>query len=163
MVFNLALYIVTARQGNGHLLGVVGMAAVIGYFGVAWWFARRGTAGAPGTNSFAFAGAALLALALPQATGSFLLTLPVISLIAIVMAIMSRVWENGGFRAITYLLTIYCCGALAACLHGDGAGNGCHRHAAGRSSGLYRHQPLSVVPPLSATHGTVNLQPLRPE
>ena len=122
VIFTLALYMVTARQGNGHLLGVVGVAAAIGHFGVALWFARRGTAGAPGTNSFAFAGAALLALALPQATGSFLLTLPVISLVAIVMAIMSRVWENGGVRAITYLLTIYCCAALAASLHGEGAG-----------------------------------------
>jgi uncharacterized membrane protein YraQ (UPF0718 family) len=86
------------------------------------WFARRGTAGTPGTNSFAFAGAALLALALPQATGSFLLTLPVISLVAIVMAIMSRAWENGGLRAISYLLTSYCCGAVAAFLQGEGKG-----------------------------------------
>ena len=122
VVFTLALYIVTARQGNGHLLGAVGVAAAIGHFGVAYWFARRGTAGAPGTNSYAFAGATLLALALPQAAGSFLLTLPVIALVAIAMAIMSRVWESGGLRAITYLLTIYCCGALAACLHGEGAG-----------------------------------------
>ncbi|MGD0586268.1 MAG: hypothetical protein ABSA86_10930 [Oryzomonas sp.] len=123
VVFSLALYMVTARQGDGHLLGAVGVAAAIGHFGVALWSARRGTAGAPGTNSFAFAGAALLALALPQATGSFLLTLPVISLVAIVMAFMSRVWENGGLRAITYLFTIYCCGALAACLHGEGTGS----------------------------------------
>jgi hypothetical protein len=122
VVFTLALYTVTARQENGHLLGVIGAAAAIGHLGVALWFARRGTAGAPGTNSYAFAGATLLVLALPQATGSFLLTLPVISLVAIVMAVMSRVWENGGLRAITYLLTIYCCGALAACLHGEGAG-----------------------------------------
>jgi hypothetical protein len=122
VAFTLALYLVTARQGNGHLLGVAGVVAAIGHFGVALWFARRRTACAPGTNSFAFAGAVLLALALPQATGSFLLTLPVISLVAIVMAIMSRVWENGGLRAITYLLTIYCCGALAAFLHGEGTG-----------------------------------------
>lgn len=122
VVFTLALYIATAGHGNGRLLGVVGVAAAIGHFGVALWFARRKTAGASGTNSFAFAGAVLLALALPQAAGSFLLTLPVVSLVAIVMAIMSRVWENGGIRAITYLITIYCCGALTACLHGEGAG-----------------------------------------
>jgi hypothetical protein len=122
VVFTLALYMVTAMQGNGHLLGVAGVAAAIGHFGVALWFARRGTSGVPGTNSFAFAGAVLLALALPHATGSLLLTLPVISLIAIVMAIMSRVWENGGLRAISYLPVIYCCGALAALLHGEGAG-----------------------------------------
>jgi hypothetical protein len=122
VVFALALNLVTARLGNGHLLGVVGVTAAIGHFGVALWFARRGTAGATGTNSFAFAGSTLLALALPQATGSFLLTLPVISLGAIVMTIMSRVWENCGLRAITYLITIYCCGALAVCLHGEGTG-----------------------------------------
>ena len=121
VVFTLALYVVTARQGNGHLLGMVGVAAAIGHFGVSLWFARHGTAGARGTNSFAFAGATLLALALPQAVGSILLALPVISLVPIVMAIMSRVWENGGLRAITYLLTIYCCVVLAVCLHGEGA------------------------------------------
>jgi hypothetical protein len=122
VIFTLALYMVTARQGSGHLLGAVGVAAAVGHFGVALWSARRGSAGAPGTNSFAFAGAVLLALALPQATGSFLLTLPVIALVAIVMAVMSRLWENGGLRAQSYLLTIYCCGAVAACLHGEGTG-----------------------------------------
>lgn len=120
VLFALALHIVTAQRGNGPLLGAIGVAAAIGHLGAALWFARRGAAGIPGTTSFACAGAALLALALPQAAGSFLLTLPVISLVAIVMAIMSRVRENGGLRALTYLLTIYCCGALAACLHGEG-------------------------------------------
>lgn len=122
VVFTLALYIVTAWRGDGHLLGVIGVAGAVGHFGAALWFARPGTAGSHGTNSFAFAGAVLLALALPQAAGSFLQTLPVISLVATVMAIMSRVWENGGLREITYLLTIYCCVALAAYLHGEGPG-----------------------------------------
>ena len=121
VMFSLALYFVSSGQGNGHLLGMIGVAAAIGHFGVSWWFARLGESGASGTNSFAIAGSVLLALALPQAVGSFAMTLPAISLVGIVMAIMSRVWENGGLRAITYLLTIYCCAALAACVHGEGA------------------------------------------
>jgi len=87
-----------------------------------FWCARRSIAGAPGTNPFAFAGGALLALALPAATGAFVMSLPVISLAAITMAIVSRVWENGGVRATTYLMSIYACTALAFMLRGEGPG-----------------------------------------
>jgi hypothetical protein len=89
---------------------------------MSFWCARRGIEGAPGTNTFAFAGGTLLALALPAATGSFVLSLPVLSLVAITMAIVSRVWENGGVRGTTYLMNIYACATLAFVLRGEGPG-----------------------------------------
>jgi hypothetical protein len=120
--FTLARHVVEAWQMNVNLLGVIGLLGAAGFFGMAFWCARRGIEGAPGTNTFIFAGSSLLALALPAATGAFVLSLPVISLVAITMAIVSRVWENGGVRFATYLMNIYACLALAFMLRGDGPG-----------------------------------------
>lgn len=120
--FTLARHVVEALQMNVNLLGVIGLLGAAGFFFMAFWCARRGIEGAPGTNTFMFAGSTLLALALPAATGAFVLSLPVISLVAITMAIVSRVWENGGVRATTYLMNIYACLALAFMLRGDGPG-----------------------------------------
>jgi hypothetical protein len=120
--FTLARHVTEAGQMNVNLLGVIGLLGAAGLLGLTFWCARRGIEGAPGTNTFAFAGAALLALALPAATGVFALSLPVISLVAITMAIVSRVWENGGVRSTTYLMNIYACVALALMLRGEGPG-----------------------------------------
>jgi hypothetical protein len=120
--FMLARHVVEAWQMNVNLLGVVGLLGAAGLFGMTFWFAGRGVEGAPGTNTFACAGGALLALALPATTGSFVLSLPVLSLVAITMAIVSRVWENGGVRSTTYLMNIYACLALVFALRGEGAG-----------------------------------------
>jgi uncharacterized membrane protein len=51
------------------------------------------------------------------------MSLPVISLVAITMAIVSRVWENGGVRATTYIMSIYACLALIFVLRGEGPGS----------------------------------------
>lgn len=120
--FTAAHYVVSGWNANTYLLGTIGVVAAAGHFMMTSWLARRGAGGAPGTNSFAVAGGALLVLALPPASGSFLLTLPVVSLAAMVLAIMSRVRENGGVRVTSYLLTIYGCVALAALLQGEGPG-----------------------------------------
>jgi hypothetical protein len=120
--FTLARHVIEAWQMNVNLLGVIGILGAAGLLGMAFWCARRGIEGAPGTNTFAFAGGTLLALALPAATGAFVMSLPVISLVAITMAIVSRVWENGGVRATTYLMNIYACVALAIVLRGEGPG-----------------------------------------
>lgn len=120
--FTLAGHVVEAWQMDVKLLGVIGLLTAAGLFGVTFWCARRNVEGAPGTNTFAFAGGTLLALALPAATGSFVMSLPAISLVAITMAIVSRVWENGGVRGTTYLMDIYTCMALAFVLRGEGAG-----------------------------------------
>jgi hypothetical protein len=120
--FTLARHVTEAWQKNVNLLGVIGLLGGVGLLGMMFWCARRDKQGAPGTNTFALAGSTLLALALPAATGSFLLTLPVISLVAITMAIISRIWENGGVRFTTYLMTIYTCVALVFMLRGAGTG-----------------------------------------
>lgn len=120
--FTLARHVVEAWQMNVNLLGVIGLLGAASLLSMTFWCARRGVEGAPGTNTFAFAGGALLALALPAATGAFVISLPVISLVAITMAIVSRVWENGGIRVTTYLMNIYACVALVLVLRGEGAG-----------------------------------------
>lgn len=120
--FTLARHVIEARQMNASLLGVIGLLGAAGLLGLTFWCARRDADGAPGTNTFAFAGGSLLALSLPAATGAFVLSLPVISLVAITMAIVSRVWENGGLRGTTYLMNIYACVALVFALRGEGAG-----------------------------------------
>jgi hypothetical protein len=120
--FTLARHVTEAGQMNVKILGVIGLLGAAGLFGMTFWCARRDIEGAPGTNTFAFAGSTLLALALPAATGTLVLSLPVISLIAITMAIVSRVWENGGVRGTTYLMNIYACVVLAFILRGEGPG-----------------------------------------
>jgi hypothetical protein len=119
--FSLARHVIEASQMNVRLFGLLGLLGAISLFGLTFWCAKRGRPGAPGTNTFTFAGSALLALALPAATGAFALTLPIISLAAITMAIISRVWENGGVRGTTYLMNIYACLALAFVVRGEGA------------------------------------------
>jgi hypothetical protein len=121
--FALARHVTEAWQMNVRMLGVLGLLGAGGLIGLTFWCARRNAPGAPGTNTFTFAGGALLALALPTATGAFVLTLPIISMVAIIMAIVSRVWENGGVRGTTYLMSIYACMALAFSLRGEAPGS----------------------------------------
>ncbi|MBL0225194.1 MAG: hypothetical protein IPQ16_06330 [Geobacteraceae bacterium] len=120
--FALARHVTAAWQMNVNLLGVIGLLGAAGLFGMTFWCARRNVDGAPGTNTYAFAGSTMLALALPVATGTFVMSLPAISLVAITMAIVSRVWENGGVRGTTYLMNIYACVALVFVLRGEGPG-----------------------------------------
>lgn len=117
--FSAAFYVVNAGGTSKFLLGGIGIATAIGHLGMTFWLADRKMPGAPGTNSFAFAGAALLALALPVATGNFILSLPAMSVVAFFMSILSRKWQNGGIRATMYLAEIYACLALAVSLQGQ--------------------------------------------
>jgi hypothetical protein len=107
---------------NMKLLGLIGLLGAAGLFGITFWCAKRNTQGASGTNTVALAGGTLLALALPAASGTFVMSLPVVSLVAITMAIVSRVWQNGGVRGTTYLMNIYACVALVFVLRGEGPG-----------------------------------------
>ena len=68
--FLLAQYVVSAMGGSTLLLGVVGVSRRSGTSGSRIWLAGRDPKGARGTNAFLFAGAVLLALALPVATDS---------------------------------------------------------------------------------------------
>lgn len=120
--FMLARHVVESWQMNVTLLGFIGLLGAAVLFGMTRWCARRNVEGAPGSNTFAFAGAALLALSLPATTGAFVLSLPVISLAAITLAIVSRVWENGGLRGTTYLMNLYASVALVLALRGESPG-----------------------------------------
>lgn len=120
--FTAALYVVAATGRGMHLLGAIGILAALAHLVLVFWLARRPVEGAPGAASFTAAGGVLLALALAPATGMFTLSLPVVSAVAIFLAVMSRVWENGGVRLATYLFQVYACAALAAVLRGEGGG-----------------------------------------
>lgn len=120
--YSLASHVIEARQLSISLLGMIGLFGAVALFGMAFCCFRRGIQGSPGTNTFAFAGGALLILALPAATGSFVLTLPVVSLAAITMSNVSRIWENGGVRGTSYLMSLYACAALSFALRGEGQG-----------------------------------------
>lgn len=100
-------------------LGIVGIMVALLHLGASFWLARRAVIGVPGTAAFTFACGALLALALPVATGKLILSLPALSLIGIFMAIFSREWNNGSVRAVTYLFHIYSCAALFVAVRGD--------------------------------------------
>lgn len=118
--FLMARSVADAGKMNVNLLGFVGLLAVAGFFGIAYWCNRRNVAGAPGTNTFMLAGGTLFAFALPTATGAFMLTLPMVSITAIVITMVSRKWENGGIRGTAYLLQIYSGVAVALLLQGNG-------------------------------------------
>ncbi|MCM2358966.1 MAG: hypothetical protein NDI77_12510 [Geobacteraceae bacterium] len=118
--YPIAYYVVAAWVASRPLLGWVAVSCSLAHFGVAFWLAGRGTAAGAGANSFLLAGATLLALALPAASGSFLLTLPALAAVAFFLIIMSRHWQNGGTRAISYLVQLYAAGAMAVYLEGSG-------------------------------------------
>ncbi len=107
-----ASYVLGAQGGNIQLLGIIGAVIAIVHLAVAFWLARRGLAGSPGASAFTFACVTLLALSLPDATGTLVLSLPIISIVAIFMAFMSLKWNSGTTRLITYLFHIYCCAAM---------------------------------------------------
>jgi len=114
LMFTLASYGVHALGASKIVLGWVGIAGAAGQFTVAFWLAGRKEADQVGSNTFAFAGSALLALALPKATGSLLMSLPALAVGAFFLALLSRTWENGGIRLTSYLLQLYAFAALAA-------------------------------------------------
>ena len=120
--FYAATTVLAAQGGKIQLLGIIGILVAMCHFGAVFWLARRKLEGAPGSSAFTLGGGALLALALPAATGLFALSLPVISVVAIFMAIMSRSWGSGHLRLTTYLFHLYSSIALAVVLSGTTPG-----------------------------------------
>jgi len=116
--FVLVQYVVFAMGGSKIMLGAIGVMAGAGHLTVAMWLAGRDPKGARGTNAFLFAGSVLLALALPLATGSILLSLPMLAAVAFWAAVMSAKWHSGSVRLTSYLLQIYATVALAVVLLG---------------------------------------------
>ena len=119
--FSAAYLLVSAWGAGKSILGWVGIACAVAHFGVAFWMAGRETSGSSGTNAFIFGGAALLAVSLPAATGSFLLSLPVLAILAFWLIIISRQWQNGGTRAISYTVQLYASAMMAVYLQGNSA------------------------------------------
>ncbi|MEI7815824.1 MAG: hypothetical protein WCI45_01415 [Desulfuromonadales bacterium] len=119
--FSVMLY-VSGVPGGGStfVMGAIGVLIAVSLLSVSFWLAQRGGEGAPGASSYTFACGVLLAIALPAATGSLMLSLPILSLVAIFMAVMSRVWNCGTIRLTTYLFHIYCCVAMVIAIRGDG-------------------------------------------
>ncbi len=119
--FPMALYVVSAQDNkNIFILGMIGILIAVCQLAASFWLAQRNKDGAPGAASFTFACGVLLALALPAATGNVSLSLPILSLMAIFMAVMSRVWSSNTVRVSTYIFHIYCCAALIFLLRGNG-------------------------------------------
>ncbi|HEY5973945.1 MAG TPA: hypothetical protein VIU41_04325, partial [Geobacteraceae bacterium] len=111
-------YVLTAMGGNKMLLGFFGLTVAAGHLAAAFWLASRQVQRAPGTNTFAFAGTVLLALALPVAAGNMLTTLPLLSGLAFGLAYFSHKWQSGGVRASSYLFQAYAAAMLIAQLRG---------------------------------------------
>lgn len=105
-------YVVGAGVGSESALAWVGTVFAVILLVVAWLLGSRREPGAPGTNSFALAGAVLISLAFPLLVGK-LLSLTVLSAVALGCAKFSTPWRGGGLRATSYLLQFYACGALA--------------------------------------------------
>lgn len=114
--FAVARYVVNAGLGSQVTLGVVGVLAALLHFAIAFRLSRRNLPGAPGTNSLVLAGAVLMVLSLPPATGSHFVSLAVLSAMAFGLCIFSRRWQSGGMRLTSYLLQFYACGGLALML-----------------------------------------------
>ncbi|HEY6007523.1 MAG TPA: hypothetical protein VIU40_04310, partial [Geobacteraceae bacterium] len=111
----LARYVVGALEESVFVLGAVGLAFALAHAAAGFWLVKgRRVQGAHGTNSFLFAASVLLALALPDATGSLFMALPLLAATAVGLALLSRHWESGGVRLSSYLLQLYATAALAA-------------------------------------------------
>ncbi len=109
----MAKSVVSASGGSLRYLGLAALLFALIHCAAGYWLAGRRVAGAPGTNSLLFAGAILLALALPDACGSLLIAIPPLAAVAFALSHISRTWESGGIRLTSYLLQGYNVVALA--------------------------------------------------
>ncbi len=117
-----AIYYLRAR-GNPTLgLAVVALAAVAVHFGIAWWAHGRRKERPVGTNAYVLAGTVLLALDMPVLAGGLMPALPILSLVALGLALLSEGWQRGGIRAISYLLQIGAGAAMVVMLVDGGPG-----------------------------------------
>jgi hypothetical protein len=110
--FLLARYVIYATHGNETVLGVIGVGAAAVLIGIAQWLSSRRSGGATGTTAFVLAGAMLLALALPLATGQEFVALTLLSAGAFGLALIAQRWQRGGVRVTSYLLQLYACVTL---------------------------------------------------
>ena len=116
--FSMALYVVSAAGKGTQLLGIVGAVIAVSFLAISYWLAQRSEEGARGAGAFTFACGVLLALALPAATGKLIFSLPIISGMAVFVAVVLRSWGSGSVRLATYLFQFYCSAVLAIALRG---------------------------------------------
>lgn len=81
--------------------------AALGHLAIAYLLSRRELINAPGTNAFTLAGAVLLSFSLPVLFHSLLLSLPILSILALLIAFLSSKWGSGGMRVTSYLAQAY--------------------------------------------------------
>ncbi len=94
---------------NPGWIVVAALFVVILHFIVAAWFAAREKEGSPGSNIFTVAGAVLLAASLYSLKNGMVWALPIWSITAFVLAIISNRWQSGGVRVTSYLLQGFAC------------------------------------------------------
>ena len=92
---------------NPAIFGIPAAAAALLHFALAFWMARRKRHNAPGTNTFTAGGVILTGLSLPALTGSMILPLPVLSILALGICLFAHHWSSGGMRVTSYLLQLY--------------------------------------------------------
>ncbi len=117
--FSTALYMVGPTGSASIIIGVIGSATALGFLAISFWYANRTTSGTGGAGALVFASGALLAVALPTLTGKIIFSLPILSVIAIFMAVISRSWKSGSVRLATYLFSLYCGVVTVFLLRGD--------------------------------------------
>jgi hypothetical protein len=98
------------------VLGVIGVTVGAGHLTAAVWLSGRDRKGARGTNAFLLAGIVLLVLALPMATDSMFVSLPLVAALAFATAVVSAKWHSGSVRVTSYLLQMYPAAAMAVTL-----------------------------------------------
>ncbi|MDH3359969.1 MAG: hypothetical protein OEL55_03780 [Desulfobulbaceae bacterium] len=100
--------IATWNEQKIYLLGLVGFTFAVIHMGIAYRMYRREIHNG-GICAFTCAGGILLAMILPALTGSLLIALPVWSVIAFILALLSSVCEIGGIRLLSYLMQASAC------------------------------------------------------
>ncbi len=112
-VFLAVRQVVLAQQSAAFAVGGIGMAVALMHLGAAAWLGWRNPPSAPGANAFVVAGATLLALAVPVASGDLAASLLLLTALGFGLALLSRSWETGAVRVTSYALQSYVCIGVA--------------------------------------------------
>ena len=111
--FFAAFYLVNLWWESPAWLAAAGVAAATLHYGIAFRLMQRRVGPQSSVNAYILAGTALMAAALALLVGA-LVSVALVSLLALGLAALSGRWENGGMRAFSYLLQVGAGAALAA-------------------------------------------------
>ena len=109
-VFLAGLTVAGRWYGDTTWFGFAALGFAAMHFILGWWLARRDQEGATGSNAFIFAGVSLLAFGLAVAVNDIVWVLPMWSVLAYALAMLSYRWHSGGVRVTSYLLQLVACG-----------------------------------------------------